>query len=250
VPAKDLAGVGRKAMRASTPTYVRFVMGDVSIDAGPGSPWSGDEFHAWCRAHVAFEILVPRIPKLFFADGPTQPEPEVRLWELAGEPPSTEEFLIGVIPRWIEDSAASQIGVSVPFGGETPGVTLLTVDEASAQAEQVEVALVNDQTRLGAWEPVSLDQLPVAEWQQTLQRNAGYLDFAKWRCRRCQSVCPGEADTVPSPCDFCGSGDIECVPLATPLAPPVPPWQPERTLRIDSPFVQTLLGIIHGRGQG
>jgi hypothetical protein len=47
---------------------------------------------------------------------------------------------------------------------------------------------------------------------------------ARWQCRGCNSVCEGEKEFKPTPCDFCGSEDIVEVPLETPLRPPDKPY--------------------------
>lgn len=46
----------------------------------------------------------------------------------------------------------------------------------------------------------------------------------KWQCRGCNSVCAGEKEVIPTPCDFCGSKDIAEVPLDTDERPPDAPW--------------------------
>jgi hypothetical protein len=45
-----------------------------------------------------------------------------------------------------------------------------------------------------------------------------------WMCCKCESVCEGFAEHVPSPCDYCGSVDIVEMPIDTPAAPPKAPW--------------------------
>jgi ferredoxin len=104
----------------------------------------------------------------------------------------------------------------------------VTVDETGASAARAYVALVDEAMQLGEWREVAVEHLPVEEWQRTLATNAGYEDFVKWRCNRCESVCPGEAAEVPAPCEFCGGGEIEQVAITTPLSDPRPPYDEEQ----------------------
>jgi hypothetical protein len=185
----------------------------------PGSSTDLDAFARWCRALVDRVLAAGDLPALLVADGPALEELVVVEWFLDGTRPPAEDLLAHVVPRWAEATEGSQLGFSLPFGGAPPGVTLLAIDEAGYLLEQAFLDV--ERLRLGEWAPLALD-LPIAAWQEQLAENAGWREFAKWRCRRCRSVCVGEAEDVPSPCDFCGSQNIERVPLVTPLRPPDP----------------------------
>jgi hypothetical protein len=191
----------------------------------PGSPRPLYLFARWCRAAVELEVLQFVVPTLLFIDGADLEEPLVEQWQTNGRTPSREELLSRLIPSAASRHLASQVGASVPFGGPQPGIFLLAVDETGAVAEQSYVVIEHDHLELGSWAPVGTATLPLEAWQRVFALHAGYEEFVKWRCRRCQSVCPGEAAVYPAPCDFCGSNDIEEVTLATPLAPPRTPYE-------------------------
>jgi hypothetical protein len=210
-------------------------------DWEPGSPRPLYLFQRWCRGVVELAVLQLEVPSLLFADGPELSEPLLEQWQLSGTSPGFEELLRRLVPSIATERLASQIGVSIPFGGDEPGVLLLAVDETGLVAERAHASVVVEHVELGPWAPYDTEQLPIASWQQLLGANAGYDEFAKWRCQRCRSVCPGEAALVPAPCDFCGSDDVTQVPLGTPLAPPAPPHDQSR---FDGPFLEALLGII------
>jgi hypothetical protein len=189
------------------------------------------------------------MPRLLFADSPLHDEPEVRAWELEGKPGGTVEVIQVMLDNWIQLTGASQIGISVPLGGDEPGVLLVTLDEQSVRATQTYVSLDDGEIVLSRWHAASAAQLPTATWQLKLASNAGYDDFAKFRCEHCGSVCPGESDEVPSPCDYCGSTEIVQVSLTTPLAPPCPPYDadyvPECAELLATPFMMTLIDLIY-----
>jgi hypothetical protein len=190
----------------------------------PGSPVALDCFARWCRVEIDDSVAADEDPSLLFAYGPDFEEPLVLGWHLVGERLDTEELITRLVPPWITRTGASQIGIVVPFGRPRPGVNLIAVDELELVAERSYLDI--GRLRLGEWEAVPC-RLPFTEWQAAMGTNAGWQELAKWRCRRCESVCPGEAAVVPNPCDFCGSTEIERVDLATPLREPDPPWQTE-----------------------
>ncbi len=187
------------------------------------------DFHVWCRVSVELAVAEGSLPKLLFANGPDFDFPMIEWWDETFVPPTTSEFLVKLIPVFVEQTGASQVAVSVAFGGEDPGVLLIVVDETDHAVEEAGVVLEDGELVLGQWYPVA-HQLPIAAWQRLLSRNAGYDDFAKWRCRECRSVCPGESALTPAPCDFCGSFDVERVALETALAPARLPYPDDETL--------------------
>jgi hypothetical protein len=205
----------------------------------PGSPCPLYLFERWCRGSVELAVLRFEVPTLLFADGDELDEPLLEQWQLSGTVSEPAELLRHLVPGIATRHHASQVGVSIPCGGDGPGVFLLTIDETGVIAERANVFVEAEHLELGPWGPAGTEQLPVSSWQHLLAANAGYAEFAKWRCRRCRSVCPGEAALVPAPCDFCGSDDIERVPLGTPLAPPAPPYDQRR---FDA-LVEALLGV-------
>jgi hypothetical protein len=213
----------------------------------PGSPSPLTLFHAWCRGGVALSLSRDSAPLLLFADGPNLEEPLVDSWELEGERPEEAGFLTDLIERWMAETEASQIGISIPFRGETDGILLISVGETGHVAEQTALGLDGFPER---WRTMPRGGLPFARWQALLATNAGYRQFTKWRCRTCESVCPGEADEIPSPCDFCGFEEIEAVPIETPLAPPQPPYDDdyvsEQAELLESPLALTVLGLLAG----
>lgn len=148
------------------------------------------------------------------------------------------------------DAERSQIGISVPFHGDIDGVMLLCVDETGHIAE---AATSDVDGFLEQWRPLPPGGLPFADWQRTLAKHAGYRDLSKWCCRDCDSVCLGEADEIPSPCEFCGSDHVEAVSIETSLSPPRPPFladeEPDalELCLFASPFGASLLELItHG----
>lgn len=187
----------------------------------PGSPVLLAGFARWCRSEIDAVVADDEVPSLLFAHGPYFADPICVAWLLDGQPPDNDTLIRTLAPAWIGSSRASQIGLSLPFGRPRPGVTLVAVDELEAVVERSYLDL--ERLRLERWDRVVVD-LPLADWQRTLAVNAGFEELAKWHCRRCGSVCPGEAEILPTPCDFCGSTAIERVPLATPLRDPKPPW--------------------------
>jgi len=211
-------------MRVPTAIYFRPM-------STPGSPCLLSEFARWCRIHIDHVVAADQVPALLFADGPDFDEALAVSWHLDGIAPATEELLTHLIPAWTVQSSASQIAVSVPFGRPHHGVSLVALDESEYLIEQAHLDV--DRLRLGDWEAIRAD-LDVTAWQAQLAHNAGWEEFAKWRCRRCNSVCAGEATIVPSPCDYCAATEIDRVPLATALRDPDPPY---------SPFVATLFEI-------
>lgn len=226
-------------MRAEAAIYLRLVEIDVYE---PGSPAPLFLFHRWCRASVELAVMQHTPPTLFFFDGPELDGPTFEHWQLKGTPPALDELLASVIVALASGGDASQIGVCVPFGGDEPGALLVVIDESGLVAERATVAVVDDHLELGSWTAADVSALPISTWQTLLAATAGYDEFAKWRCNRCLSVCPGEAAKLPAPCDFCGSDEIERVPLTTPLAPPQPPYNDE--LDAENPSPAIVLGII------
>lgn len=214
----------------------------------PGSALSLPLFHRWCRAQVVLSVMRGELPELLFADGPRQETPFWAFWSVEGERPTTHEFILQTIWSWAIDREASQVGLCIPFGGEQPGALLLTVDESGAIAEQAFVDISDGDAVLHEWVDVGTGLFPVIDWQELLAENAGYREFTKWRCNLCLSVCPGEADELPAPCDFCASSDIEAVGLDVPLAPPRPPYDEnyvsDEEELLSSPFVQMLRATI------
>jgi hypothetical protein len=211
----------------------------------PGSPVPFPHFCRWCRSHVALATAAGLVPQLLFADGPRFDETIVSAWEMPGRCPDTVALAQELIPAVAAQTGASQVALAVPFGGPAPGVTFICVDETESVGEEALVDL--DRLRLELWLPVEPALFPISDWQQLLARNAGYREFAKWRCRHCRSVCPGEAANVPTPCDFCASTDIERVSLETALRAPDPPYRDETAEAVDavaSPFIDTILAII------
>jgi hypothetical protein len=216
-----------------------------------GSPLSLTLFHAWCRVAVAWRLHEGSAAALLFADGPDQEQPVIAEWEIKGALPETTGFLTELIEGWMAEMAASQIAISIPYHGGVDGVLLLCVDETGHIAER---ATIDDDGFLGKWRELPPGGLPFGKWQRLLATYAGYRDFTKWRCRLCESVCAGEADEIPSPCDFCGSQEIEAVSIETPLSPPRQPfvadYEPDELELFTSPFGMTLLGVITGGAQG
>lgn len=188
---------------------------------GPGSPVSFNVFARRCRALVDGFVFRSARPAILVADGPEFEELVVLDWEVEGEPPPIERLLTRLVPTWIEQTGGSQVAISVPFDRPRPGVSLLMLDEAAHAIETSHLDVVR--MRLRAWRALTVD-LPLVAWQEVLAENAGWQELAKWRCRHCQSVCAGEADAVPTPCDFCRSTMIERVELGTPLREPDPPY--------------------------
>jgi hypothetical protein len=211
----------------------------------PGSPLSLTLFHAWCRVAVAWALHQGRPPALLFADGPAREQPSIAEWEIELPLPESGSFLTELIERWMDDAEASQIAISIPFHGDGDGVLLLCVDETGHVAE---VAMTDTDGYPDEWQPLARGGLPFGDWQRRLAKHAGYRDLSKWRCGGCESICIGESDEIPSPCEFCGSEQIESVPIETPLAPPQPPYLPDREPdELDlftSPFGLTLLELI------
>jgi len=186
-----------------------------------GSPVDLTVFARWCRAEVDAVMAEDQLPALLVAHAPDFSEPLTVSWHRDGEQLPVAELLDELVPVWIEQTGGSQVAVSVPFAGARFGVSLVVADETGFITEQA--YLDHERLRLGDWQPISAD-LDIAAWQIVLAENAGWVDFAKWRCQRCGSVCPGEASIVPTPCDFCSSTEISHVSLATPLRDPDPPY--------------------------
>jgi hypothetical protein len=231
----------------------------VEVDA-PGSLAPLTLFHRWCRCFTELAVMhSPRPPRLIFTDGRDFDEPQHEQWTVTGEVPTTDELLRRLIPAQATRTGASQVGVCVPIGDPAPIVLVIAVDETGALAEHADVHQLGDSFHVDEWAPASLDELPITVWQQLLALNAGYHRFAKWRCIGCGSVCPGEADERPGPCDFCGRKDVEAVPIETPLEPPrlADSETADETTGSSnvakqlgrSPF-NALLGVVRRRGRG
>jgi hypothetical protein len=187
----------------------------------PGSPAPLAAFARFCRAEIDAVIAGDEMPSLLFAHGPDFPVALTLGWQLIGERPDNEELIEQLLPAWIDQTGASQVAIAMPFGRPRPGTTLVALDELESLVERsyVDVARL----RLSVWQPI-VCHLNLSRWQRTLAENAGWHRLAKWRCRRCGSVCPGEADEAPTPCDYCQSTKIEPVAMTTPLRDPDPPW--------------------------
>jgi hypothetical protein len=191
-----------------------------------GSPAPLRTFNAWCRAIIQMAVADEQLPAFLFVNGPTFEEPMYVTYSLGGQPPEVAEILEQLVPNWATASGGSQLGFA--FALYRPSrVYLLTVDETGAIAQEARVTLDGigrDLTNeLERWRRLPLEGLPVTDWQRLLARNAGYYDFTKFRCNTCLSVCADEAD-ADGPCEYCGRTDIETVPLDTPLAPPIAPY--------------------------
>lgn len=217
----------------------------------PGSPLSLTLFHAWCRGRLALALSRDSAVSLLFADGPSLESPMVSGWGFDEGHPEETGFLTELIEVWMTATNASQIGISIPFRGESDGILLLSVDETGHVAEQTTLGIDGFPE---LWRSMPPGGLPFARWQAQLATSAGYRNFTKWRCRTCGSVCPGEADEMPSPCDFCGSELIKVVPIETPLRPPRSPYDEDyvsaETELLESPLGLTLLGLLAGPVQG
>jgi hypothetical protein len=197
-----------------------------------GSPLTLSAFARWCRYEIDATLANDEAPALVVANSPEYPEPLTVGWRLNGEPPTIEELIVKLVPAWIAETMASQLGLAIPCGRPRPGVTLVALDEAEALIEHAYLDL--GRLRLGSWQELATE-IDTSAWQTDLARNAGWDELAKWRCRRCGSVCAGEAASTPSPCEFCAATEIERVPLNTPLRAPDPAF---------SPFLQALRAII------
>jgi hypothetical protein len=167
------------------------------------------------------------LPCFLFANGPKFAEIRHDHWAAPERDGSddvlaedTALLITGILPAYAGEHLASQVAISVPVGGDAPALLLVAVDETGCVAQQAAVGLGADHLTVEPWRPASTTELPLGLWWRLLALNAGYRDFAKWRCHDCRSVCPGEAEVVPTPCEYCGSEDIERVPLETELAPP------------------------------
>jgi hypothetical protein len=180
---------------AISPTYLRRV-------TAPGSPTTLADFARFCRAEIDAVIAGDEMPSLLFAFGPDFLAPLILGWRLSEDRPDNAELVEQLLPAWIDQTKASQVAIAMPFGRPRPGATLVAVDELESLVEHSYVDI--ERLRLGEWRSIVCD-LDLSSCQRTLADNAGWLQLAKWRCRRCGSVCPGEADQVPSPCDYCQS---------------------------------------------
>jgi hypothetical protein len=206
-----------------------------------GSAVEFDVFARSCRALVDDYVFREEVPAILVADGPDFDAPILLDWHLEGTPPPREEVVDRLVPAWIEQSGGSQIAVSVPFREPRPGVSLLIVDEGDWAFEHAYLDVAR--LRLEAWQDVGgRNALALTDWQATLAQNAGWRDYAKWRCRRCQSVCGGEAEDPPTPCSFCESTEVERVALETALRPPASPW--------GSSLLERMLGALGQAGGG
>lgn len=191
----------------------------------PGSPFALSEFHAVCRALVHVAISRHEQAQLLFTVDEEGSQLDARTWERsAWTEQTTSDLLNATVLDAIHKCSGSQIGVALPVLGQEPAILLLSVDEAELIVERAVFMLADDLVALGPWLAETIEGLHVTSWQRLLAHNAGYRCLTKWRCRRCGSVCPGEADAVPSPCDYCGGREIEAVPLEAPLREPAWPW--------------------------
>jgi hypothetical protein len=199
---------------------------DGFVEVEVGSPEPLRTFNAWCRAVIQMAVAHEELPAFLFVNGPAFEEPMHATYSLGGQPPKVAEVLEQLVPNWATASGGSQLGFA--FALHRPSrVYLLTVDETGAIAQEARVTIDGigrDLTNeLERWRRLPLEGLPVTDWQRLLAQNAGYYDFTKFRCNTCLSVCPGDGD-ADGPCEYCGGTDIETVPLDTPLAPPIAPY--------------------------
>lgn len=213
------------------------------LHAEPGSPLPLTLFSAWCRSHILLALLAEETTDLLFVDGPELSEPGRLGYSLTGSIPSLEEFLDPLIAACAADGH-SQVGACLSSAGWPRQLLLVCVDETGLQLEQAVADPRDDGVALSTFRLVDLP-LSIAAWQRQLGAAAGYRSVAKWRCRRCTSVCIGEAADRPSPCAYCASDDVIEVALTTRLAPPMPPWdehyEDEEMALLQSPFMQELL---------
>src|SRR5205823_1036491 len=121
-------------------------------------------------------------PTLLFFDGPDLDGPTLEQWHVEGTLPPIDKLLASMILALASGGDASQVGVCVPFGGDEPGTLLIVVDESGFVAERATVAVVDDHLELGSWTAAEVADLPISTWQTLLAANAGYDEFAKWRC--------------------------------------------------------------------
>jgi hypothetical protein len=216
-----------------------------SLPYEPGSPEELALFQRWCRANVELVVMRLLVPNFLFLDGPAFDEPTLQQLHLARPTPDPLTLMRRALPTHAAATGASQVAISVAAGGEEPYALLVAVDETGAIAETAAIGLDGDRPAVAVWQAADISTLPIKAWQQLLAANAGYDEFAKWLCRRCESVCPGEASEIPAPCDFCGSNEIEQVEIDTPLRPPKPPFNGPELRAMDSSLIQTVLGTIH-----
>jgi hypothetical protein len=157
------------------------------------------------------------------------------------------------LPDWIKSNEASQVGVSIIIPDENPGVLLVTADETGAIAESAHAEIVRDHIEFCGWIPETTESFSTIKWERLLARKAGYENATKWQCEKCQSICLEEATSAPVPCEFCGSENVVAVPLETPLAPPLPPYDEEfdySELCPDPTIAQEILDVITGLREG
>jgi hypothetical protein len=143
----------------------------------PGSPLPLSDFHAWFRGGAIWRANQREVPAALAANAPGCERPFVTEYQMTGTPPPPiGELVPQLVVNWINGSAASQIGLSLPFGNAGDGyhLLLLSIDETGYIAEHAEVG-VNGQV-VGLEEMPPDSPWPFAEWQGLLARNAGYRE--------------------------------------------------------------------------
>jgi hypothetical protein len=140
----------------------------------PGSPQPLTDFHAWFRGGAIWRASHGEVPAALAANGPNRKEPLVTEYSMTGTPPPLGELVGQLVPNWIDQSEASQIGFSIPFGraADCYHLLLLSIDETGYIAEH---AAIGVDGHILHFEEMSPDNpWPFAEWQDRLARNAGY----------------------------------------------------------------------------
>lgn len=93
---------------------------------------------------------------------------------MTGTPPPVGELVSQLVPNWIEQERASQIGISLPFGhvADCYHLLLLSIDETGYIAEH---AAIGTNGQIFHFEEMPPDSpWPFSEWQELLARNAGH----------------------------------------------------------------------------
>jgi hypothetical protein len=140
----------------------------------PGSPQPLTDFHAWFRGGAISRASRGEVPAALAANDPRRKEPLVTEYQMTGTPPPVGELVGQLVVNWINESEASQIGLSLPFGhdGDRYHLFLLSIDETGYIAEHAVVGVDGQILHIEEMSPDS--PWPFAEWQGMLARNAGY----------------------------------------------------------------------------